>query len=185
MLFTIFVFGGSTVPALKALGISLGCPPDPDALLLVDGTAYRKKCKAGGKKSLTYYFLEFEYKLKSLLTRSPEAGLGCFALAWSELTAEEQQAAKILGYDDDPNVVGKTWPEANHAWGPWEDLGAGMQEAAEVLGLDSHKWPPPDFGVLAAANSLVTQNKSGHDAAYDEIQQTKQMQVCIFNPAAV
>ena len=180
MLFTVFIFGGTTVPLLKGLGVKLGCPADPDELKLTDSEAFRKKCEETGKKGLSYYFLKFEARLKAILTRPPEADLGVFALLWDDLSVDEQDAAKVMGYSDDPDSGGAQWPESTHAWGEFHDMSDEMKDAALVLGLDQYHWPPPDFSAIAAANSLVTQHKSGHDDAYDEMAAKKSTQE---NPA--
>ena len=76
--------------------------------------------------------------------------------------------AQVLGYSNDPDVSAKVWPEATRAWGSYWELSEEKKAAAEVLGLDEHKWPPPDFGAMGAADDMVMSHKGGHDDGFGE-----------------
>ena len=73
-----------------------------------------------------------------------------------------------MGYSNDPDVSAKVWPEATLAWGSYWELSEEKKAAAEVLGLDEHKWPPPDFGAMGAADDMVMSHKGGHDDGFGE-----------------
>ena len=60
------------------------------------------------------------------------------------------------------------WPEATLAGGSYWELSEEKKAAAEGLGLDEHKWPPPDFGAMGAADDMVMSHKGGHDDGFGE-----------------
>jgi len=173
ILFTVFVFGGTTVPLLSALGIAINCPDDPVELKFIDGAAHRAKARAGlVKKGCLFSLLELEASLKEFITRRPEEELGVFALLWDDLDEDQQEAALVLGYTND-DAHAKTWPEHVGKWGSWLDQTEETQAAAIVLGLSAANWPPPDFSVMGSADDFVQQHKSGHDLMYEEPSETE------------
>ena len=46
-----------------------------------------------------------EFKLQRFIVRDPEKSLGVFAGTWWDLTDEQREAAGVLGYQNDPDVV--------------------------------------------------------------------------------
>ena len=46
-----------------------------------------------------------EFKLQRFIVRDPEKSLGVFAGTWWDLTDEQREAAAVLGYQNDPDVV--------------------------------------------------------------------------------
>jgi hypothetical protein len=60
-----------------------------------------------------------------------------FNLPWGELTEDEQDGARTLGYE------AAAWPATDREWGEWDELSEERQAAAEALGLSEDCWPPP------------------------------------------
>jgi len=167
VLITVFVFGGSTITVLKALGIEMGAE-DEKLEKLIDLNAMRQEFEGSTKFNATFKFCLFEYKLQRCIVRTPEEELGIFVLAWDELTQGQRDAALALGYSDDPDVVARTWPHNDSAWTEWVFMEEEEKANAMVLGLNEFNWPPPDFSLMYEADQGVKQHASGHDVGFGE-----------------
>ena len=171
VLITVFVFGGTTVTVLKALGIELGCDDerkDGDEKY-VDLSKMKTELDGSNAFNCKFKALLCEYKLQRCIVRTPEEELGLFALPWDQLSPEQKGAANVLGYTDDPEVSNMTWPQISHhgEWGIWPILEEEERKAALMLGLSESNWPPPNFSLVTGADVNVKQHASGHDTGYD------------------
>eukprot|EP01052_Picozoa_sp_SAG31_P016815 SAG31_NODE_1128_length_9755_cov_4.535004_4_plen_262_part_00 len=172
VLITVFVFGGTTVPVLKGLGIQLGCDDERKGgdEKYIDLSRMKKELGDDAENfNCKFKALLCEYKLQRCIVRTPEEELGLFAVPWDELSPEQRGAANVLGYTDDPEISAFTWPQIAHKeWGVWPVLEDEEKKAAQVLGLSESRWPPPNFTAITGADQGVKQHASGHDFGYDE-----------------
>lgn len=77
--------------------------------------------------------------INDLLAPEPEEEEETFEDLWSDLSEEEMEAAKVLGWDED------NWGQHTKLTEtPFADLSEPQQEAVEVLGYDEETWEDPE-----------------------------------------